>query len=229
MPSLTRRAIAEMLGTAMLVFFGAAVVIMNPFPKASFGVFGFAVGYAMIYGLAVSMTMNISGGHLNPAVSIALLVVRRLSALDTFVYVVSQLAGALAAAALVRALIPNNVAYLVGYGTPALYDLITVPKGIALEALFTFVLMSAMMTTVVTRRGPKIAGWAVGLSLIPIGMVGGPLTGGIANPARAFGPAIISGVMTAQSVWWIGPIIGAILAALVWQYVLPDGGSEAAG
>jgi len=211
-----------MIGTALLVFFGAGVVIMNAFPKANFGVFGMGVAYAVATALAVTVTMAISGGHLNPAVSIGLLVVRKLSPLDTFVYVVSQLAGALAGAALVKALIPNNVGYLVGYGTPSLYELVTVPQACALEAVFTFLLMSAMMVTVVNRTGPKLAGFGVGLTLLPIVLVGGPLTGGLANPARAFGPAIISGVMTAQAVWWIGPIVGAVVAALVWQFLLPQ-------
>ncbi len=222
MPSLARRAIAEMIGTALVVFFGASVVVMNPFPKANYGVFGIGVCYALVTALAITFTMGISGGHLNPAVSIALAVVRKLTLFDTFVYVVSQLAGALVGAVLVKALIPDNVGYLVGYGTPSLYELTTVPRGIELEAVFTFLLMSAMMLTVVRRDMVRLGGFAVGLTLLPIVLVGGPLTGGIANPARAFGPAIVSGVMTAQAVWWIGPIVGAIIAALVWRFLLPD-------
>ena len=86
--------------------------------------------------------------------------------------------------------------------------------------MLTFFLMSAVMATAVSKHAPKIAGFGIGLTLIPGIVVGGPLTGGALNPARAFGPAIIAGNMQAQAVWWIGPIVGAVVAALLWKHVL---------
>ncbi|MGH7583368.1 MAG: MIP/aquaporin family protein [Gemmatimonadales bacterium] len=220
MPSLARRAVAEMLGTAFVVFFAAGAIIMNMFPDAGYHIFGIAIVYAVVTALAVSMTMAVSGGHCNPAVTIGLLTARRIAPVDAFVYVLSQLAGALVAAYLVRALLPDNVGHVLAYGTPMLTSTVTFGQGVVLEAIFTFVLMSAFMGTVVAANGPKIGGFGVGLALIPIVMIGAPLTGGVANPARAFGPAIISGSVTAQAVWWIGPVVGAVIAALLWSYVL---------
>ncbi len=220
MSSLARRAAAEMLGTAFLVFFGCAAVIMDAFPGAGYHVFGVAMVHAFVLALAVSMTMGISGGHLNPAVSIGMMVIKRITPRDTFVYVASQLVGALVAALLVRAIIPYNVGRLMALGTPVLNNQVSFGHGVALEAVFGFLLMSGVMGTIVASNAPRIAGFGVGLTLIPIVMVGGPLTGAAANPARAFGPAIISGMVDAQAVWWIGPILGAVLAALVWQHVL---------
>ncbi|HEX3928853.1 MAG TPA: aquaporin [Gemmatimonadales bacterium] len=220
MPSLARRAVAEMFGTALFIFFGCAVVIMEPFPHARFGVFGIAATHAFALALLISMTMGVSGGHLNPAVTIGLAAIRRISPLDAFVYVVSQLAGALVGAAAVRTLMSYSVGSVVGFGTPMLAEGLTITQACTLEAIFAFMLMSGVMATAVARNAPKIAGFGIGLTLIPIIMVGGPLTGGVANPARAFGPAVITGNMTAQAVWWIGPIIGAVLAALLWNYVL---------
>jgi MIP family channel proteins len=220
MSSLARRATAEMTGTALLVFFGAGAVIMDSFPSGGYHLFGIAVVYGLVTGLAVSMTMGISGGHVNPAVTIAMLVIRRITAREAFIYVVSQLAGALIAGFLVRWLVAPNVGHVIGYGSPRLSSAVTFWQGAGLEAILTFVLMSAMMATVFSARGPRIGGLGVAMALIPAVMVGGSLTSGVLNPARAFGPAVAAGNATAQGVWWIGPIVGAVVAALLWQYVL---------
>lgn len=220
MSPLARRAAAEMLGTAFLVFFGCGVVIMDYFPGAGFHIFGIALVHAIILSLAISMTMGVSGGHVNPAVTIGLLCIKRIAPREAFVYIASQLVGALVAAVLVRYMLPFNVGRLVALGTPVLSTQVSFMQGVGLEAVWTFLLMSGVMGTVVATNAPRIGGFGVGLTLIPSIMLGGALTGAAANPARAFGPAIISGNTTAQAVWWIGPILGACLAALLWQHVL---------
>ncbi|HEY4102176.1 MAG TPA: aquaporin [Gemmatimonadales bacterium] len=218
MPTLARRAIAEMLGTAFLVFFGCGVIVADFFPGAGYHVFGIAMVHAIILSIAISVTMDVSGGQLNPAVTLGLLAIRKIDGRDAFVYILSQLVGALVAAFLVRSFLAPNVGHVVAYGTPTLNSTITLGNGIVLEAIFGFLLMSGVLGTIVARNAPRIAGFGVGLTLIPIIMVGGPLTGGVANPARAIGPAVISGTSTALAVWIIGPIVGAVLAALLFQY-----------
>lgn len=220
MPSLARRATAEMIGTGFLIFFGCGSLVMNPFDGAKFGVFGVAMVHAFVLSLGISMTMGISGGHLNPAVTLGLLTIKKIAAPDAFVYIASQLVGALVGALLVRTILPSNVGSVIAYGTPMLQATVTVPQAIAIEAVITFLLMSGVMGTIVATNAPKMGGFGVGLTLIPSVMVAGVLTGAAANPARAFGPAVISGNMTAQAVWWIGPIAGAVIAALLWQKVL---------
>lgn len=220
MPSLARRATAEMIGTGFLIFFGCGSLVMNPFDGAKFGVFGVAMVHAFVLSLGISMTMGISGGHLNPAVTLGLLTIKKIAAPDAFVYIASQLVGALVGALLVRTILPSNVGSVIAYGTPMLQATVTVPQAIAIEAVITFLLMSGVMGTIVATNAPKMGGFGVGLTLIPSVMVAGVLTGAAANPARAFGPAVISGNMTAQAVWWIGPIAGAIIAALLWDKVL---------
>jgi len=220
MPSLARRATAEMLGTAFLVFFGCGVIIMDNFPGAAYHTFGIAIVHAFVLSLAITMTMGISGGHVNPAVTIGLMVIKRIAPRDAFVYVVSQLVGALVAALLVRYLLPWNVGRLVALGTPVVNATLSFWRAVGLEAVWTFLLMSGVMGTIVAPNAPRIGGFGVGLTLIPSIMVGAALTGAAANPARAFGPAIISGNTTAQAVWWIGPILGAVVAALLWQQLL---------
>ena len=226
MSSLARRAAAEMLGTAFLVFFGCGVIIMDYFPGAGYHILGIALVHAFVLSLAISMTMGVSGGHLNPAVTIGLLCIKRIAPRDAFVYVASQLVGALVAAALVRYMLPFNVGRLVALGTPVLSTQVSFWHGVGLEAIWTFLLMSGVMGTIVATNAPRIGGFGVGLTLIPSIMVGGALTGAAANPARAFGPAMISGNTTAQAVWWIGPIVGAIVAALFWDKVLLKSGNS---
>lgn len=220
MSSLARRAIAEMIGTAFLVFFGAGAIIMDKFPEAGFHVFGIAIVHAVVLSLAITMTMGVSGGHLNPAVTIGMLTIKKITPSDAFVYIASQLAGALVAALLVKTLLPANVGRVIGFGTPMVSSTITFPTAVAIEAIITFLLMSGVMGTIMATNAPKIGGFGVGLTLIPSIMVAGVLTGAAANPARAFGPALISGNFTAQAVWWLGPIIGAVAAALLWHNVL---------
>lgn len=228
MPMLARRATAEIFGTFTLVFFGCGAVVMDSFPGARYGLMGIALVHAVALAVAVSATMGISGGHLNPAVTVGMLAARRISPSDAGVYVVAQLAGALFAVALAKWLMPASVGNLVAWGTPALNPLVTLTRGIAIEAVLTFVLMSAVMGTAVARNAPRIGGFGIGLTLLFAIIVGGPLTGAALNPARAFAPALLSGSMTAQVVYWIGPILGAVMAALLWDRVLLAGERDSA-
>jgi aquaporin TIP len=223
--SLSRRAMAELFGTFLLVFFGCGAVVMDPFPGAGYHLFGIAVVHGVILSLAVTMTMAISGGVVNPALTVGLWSIGKLNNQDAGVYFGAQVIGAVVAGVLVKMIFPANVGALrsIAYGTPVVYSLLTTGQAIAIEAILTFVLMSAVMATVVSTKAPKVAGFGVGLVLIPAIMVGGPLTGAALNPARAFGPAIASGEWTGQAIWWIGPIIGAVLAAQLWgRFLLKD-------
>lgn len=222
MPVIARRATAELLGTFVLVFFGCGAVVMDSFPNARYGLMGIALVHAVALAIAVTMTMRISGGHCNPAVTAGLLAIRRISARDAAAYVVAQLVGAVLAVFLLKMLLPAAVASLAAWGTPALHPSVTFGKGIGIEAILTFVLMSAVMGTVVSRNAPKVGGFGVGLTLVFAILVGGSLTGAALNPARAFGPALLSGSMTGHAVYWIGPIVGAVLAALLWKWLLAE-------
>ncbi len=220
MPSLTRRIVAEMFGTFALVFFGCGAVVMDAFPGARTGLLGIALVHAIVLSVAVSATMFISGAHLNPAITIGLLTIKKISPRDAVAYILIQLAAAVFAVSVARMLLPVSVGDLAAWGTPALSPRVTFNQGVAIEAVLTFFLMSSVMGTAVAPNAPKIGGFGIGLTLFFTIMIGGPLTGAALNPARAFGPAVISGNMMAQAVWWIGPIIGAVVAALLWHHVL---------
>ncbi len=226
MPSLTRRVVAEGVGTFALVFFGCAAVLVNVYPGAKYDLLGIALVHAVVLGVMITATMNISGGHLNPAVTIGLWSGRRIEGRTAAAYVAVQLVAGVLAALAVRLLVPANVSRIGTLGTPAIASTMTLGAAIALEALLTFFLVFAVYGTAVAPTAPRVGGFGIGLVLFFDIMIGGPLTGAAMNPARAFGPALVSGTWYAQIVWWVGPILGGVAAAQVWERVLLAGGTD---
>jgi aquaporin Z len=221
MPALSRRLAAEALGTFGLVFVGAAVVVVNGgFPNSGIGLLGIALAHAVVLSVMVSATMTISGGHLNPAVTIGLLVGRRIDVVSAAAYIVTQLAAAVVAALLVKQLLPPNAVRGAVLGTPVIASSVTLAQAIGLELVLTFFLVSAVYGTAVSPDAPRVAGFGIGLVLLFDILVGGPLTGAAMNPARAFGPALVAGAWVGHLVYWVGPILGGILAALLWEFLL---------
>jgi aquaporin Z len=213
--------VAEALGTFSFVFIGAAVVVVNGgFPNSGIGLLGIALAHALALSIMVTSTMTISGGHLNPAVTIGLLVTRRIDVLSAAGYIVTQLAAAAAAAFLVKVLLPSTAVRAALLGVPVIASSVTLGQAIGIELVLTFFLMSAVFGTAVSPDAPRVAGFGIGLVLLFDILVGGPLTGAAMNPARAFGPALIGGQWLGHVVYWVGPILGAVLAALLWQYIL---------
>ena len=225
MPSLFRRSFAELLGTFALVFFGAGSVASKYFPEATYGIFGVAVAHGLVLAVMVTALMGISGGHLNPAVTLGLLAARRTDIKSAAAYIVAQLAGAVLAAMLIKVVYPIGVVRPISLGTPTIANTIQFHQAVILEAVMAFFLVSAVFGTCINPAAPRLGGLGIGLTLMFDILVGGPLTGAAVNPARAFGPALISGQWVAHSVYWVGPILGGVVAALVWEHVLLKGGT----
>jgi MIP family channel proteins len=217
---LIRPLTAEFLGTYALVFAGTAAAVSDNFPSAKFGILGIALAHGLILGAWITAVGSISGAHFNPAVTLGFLSIRKIELKTALAYIGAQLVGGLAGAYSSRFLIPNNVGRVVSNGVPQISISSNFNQAVALEAVMTFFLMSAIIGTVVNPKAPKLGGLWVGLTLIVMILLGGPVTGAALNPARAFGPAVVSGVWTAQLAYWIGPILGAVVAAFVWDKVL---------
>lgn len=221
MNDLSRRAAAEAIGTFALIFFGCGAAVLSAVPGASYGMLGVALVHAIVLGVMITATMSISGGHLNPAVTIGLLSTKRIDARSAGVYIVAQLVGAVLGAFLLKMMLPAGFARsLATVATPALSNNLSLMHGIAWEAVLTFFLVSAVYGTAVSPSAPKVGGFGIGLVLFFDIMVGGLFTGGAMNPARAFAPALVGNNWFAQPVWWIGPILGAVVAAQVWDRFL---------
>jgi MIP family channel proteins len=223
MPVLSRRFVVELIGTFALVFFGCASVITNAYPGTNVGLGGIALAHAFALAIGVTFAMPISGGHLNPAVTLGLLSVGRIDLRTSAVHLAAQITAAVLSAFALKAFFPVAIAGVVSYGTPQLSLNVSSLQGIGLEALMTFFLMSAVFGTVVSARAPRVGGFGVGLTLMFLILGGGGLTGAAMNPARALGPAIASGTWTSQGLYWVGPILGAIVAAFVWDRFLLKG------
>jgi MIP family channel proteins len=167
----------------------------------------------------VSALGHVSGAHFNPAVTIGFWVTKRVSTIDAALYWVAQLAGGIAAAYILRAIVPEETWRAVALGTPALVRDFPVISAIILEAIATFFLVLMVFATAVDEKGTfsAIAGFGIGLSITLGIMVIGPFTGAAINPARAFGPALAASHWANWSVYWIGPLAGGFIAALLYD------------
>ena len=221
--SISQKAAVEALGTFLLVFLGAGAIMTSTFffPSAassnSTQLLIAALAHGIALALAVTIALGISGGHINPAVTISMLVTKRISAANATVYILAQVFGAIVGAALLLAF-PTQAGVMSAWGAPTVSPFINVWQAIVIEAAITFVLVIAVFGTVVDKRSPKIAGFGVGLALMLGILVAGPYTGAMANPARAFGPELLTLNFSFWYVYWIGPILGAVIAALFYEY-----------
>jgi MIP family channel proteins len=221
-----RHFIAEFVGIFGLVFVGGASIMATSAHTES-PLLAVAVAHGLILSIMVTATMRISG-HLNPAVTIGFLVTRRIEPMMGMLYIVAQLLGALLAAYALKALFPHDVATATRLGGQALAMDVSFAQGIFAEAIATFFLVFAVFGTAVDPHAPKVGGFAIGLTVAADILAIGPLTGASMNPARSLGPAVASGQYEAQGVYWIGPLIGGIAAALLYDTLFLRRGKEPA-
>ena len=212
---------AEFLGTFALVFFGEGAICADQFlhGAGNVGLLGIAAAHGLAIAIMVSALGHISGGHFNPAVTIGFWVTKRVTTLEVALYWVAQLAGAVAAAFLLKALIPEDTWRAVALGTPELVRDLPRLSAMILEAVTTFFLVLMVFATAVDERGTfrAIAGFGIGISITLGILVAGPFTGGALNPARAFGPALASSHWANWGVYWVGPLAGGFLAGLLYD------------
>jgi aquaporin Z len=210
-----RRGAAEFVGAFTLVFCGVAAIALGA------DLTGVALAHGLAIAIMVSAVGHISGGHFNPAVTLGFVVTRRIETSLAAVYWIAQFAGGLAAALLVRWLIPGDA---LGKGVPVV-NIIGPGEAAVLEAILTFFLVWVVFATAVDARGTftSIAGLAIGLTITMDIFAGGRLTGAAMNPARAFGPQVAGGGWADGWVWYLGPAVGAVLAAVAyeWLYLRP--------
>jgi MIP family channel proteins len=221
MYNIPQKLAAEFLGTFALVFFGEGAICADQFlhGAGNMGLLGIAAAHGLAIAIMVSALGHISGGHFNPAVTIGFWVTKRVSTLEVALYWAAQLAGAVAAAFLLKALIPEDTWRAVALGTPELVRDLPRLSGMILEAVTTFFLVLTVFATAVDERGTfrAIAGFGIGISITLGILVAGPFTGGALNPARAFGPALASSHWANWGVYWVGPLAGGFLAGLLYD------------
>lgn len=211
-----RHFVAELIGTFALVFIGGGSIIAAAYTQMQAGLVAVALAHGIILAVMVSATMRISG-HFNPAVTVGFLAARRIEAMMAGVYIAAQLIGAIAAAYALKGLLPSAVTAATRLGGQSISLDITAGQAIGLEAIATFFLTFVIFGTAVDPKAPRIGGLAIGFTIAADILAIGPFTGASMNPARSFGPAVASGIFEAQAVYWIGPLIGAVAAALLYD------------
>ncbi len=216
-----REFVAELLGTFALTFVGGAAIMQTRNVDAGAGLMEVALAHGLVLFLMISALMKISG-NFNPAVSLGLLVTGRITPQQAGTFIAGQFIGATVAALSLKALFPEAL-WEAARGTRQMVSLdVTTGQAFALEAIATGILMTAVMGTIVDSKGPRLGGLAVGLAYT-VGILGiGPLTGGSMNPARTLGPMLATGVYEGLALYLAAPIVGAIVAALIYRHLLLD-------
>jgi aquaporin Z len=221
-----KKYLAEMIGTFVLVLMGCGSAVL-----AGPSVIGY-IGIAFAFGLAMLAMFyaigGISGCHINPAVSISMLAAGKISAKDAVIYIIAQCVGAIAGAAALYRIALGNPSYSLavgglgqnGYGE-GFNAGFSMESAFIVEVLLTFIFLLVIHGSTSEKAPKGFAGISIGLSLVLIHLVGIPVTGTSVNPARSLGPAIIVGGTALSQLWlfWVAPIIGALIAAVVWRVI----------
>jgi aquaporin NIP len=205
---------AELIGTFALVFCGTGAIIIDQQSAGSVTHVGIAITFGLIIMSMIYSLGNISGAHLNPAVSIAFTIAKRFPLKQLPGYIISQLAGALLASFTLKFLFPSNL--LLGATMPAGTDM----QSFILEMILTFFLMFVIISVAIgSKEQGMFAGLAIGAVVGLEAMFAGPICGASMNPARSLAPAIVSGHLEHLWIYLIAPVAGAILAIPIWKYL----------
>jgi glycerol uptake facilitator protein len=216
--------IAELIGTLLLVFFITSVISLYVAvgQSAQFGSDWAVVGlthFLLLFALIISIGVA-SGGHFNPAVTGAFIAIRRIDPIDGLVYILAQLSGGVLGALLTKAFLLDE-GRASDYGTPKISPLLgSAFQGAVVEGIGAFVLVLTILVVALNPEIRKWAGLAAGGALAMAVMVLGPLSGGSFNPARWFGPALVGNHFTDAWVYIFGPLVGALLAAVVYKFII---------
>lgn len=211
----TKNLAAEFVGTFALIFIGAGALAIG---QANL------VGVALAHGLVIVAFAyaygHISGTHINPAVTLGLLIAGEIEFVVALGYWIVQFLGGILGAIVLNAVLPDAG----DLGVTILGEGVGVGQGLVVEIVLTFFLVNTIFNTAVSGKAGNFAGLAIGLTLVLCILMGGPLTRASLNPARTLGPAVVSGNYTDIWLYFVGPLVGAILAALLYIGVLKDKG-----
>ena len=220
---------AEAIATYALVFFGPLSVILS---VVVFGdgltiesILMISLGHGVVIALMVYAFGHVSGAHINPAVTIPMMITKKISVADGIGYIIFQVIGAIIATLSLVAILPEIGKPVLwgGHGGPSELLNHSIMSGFVVEVILTFFLVLVIFMTVVHKKAPKsVYGAAIGGMVFLLHIVGVPLTGASMNPARSLAPAVATGdagLLEIQWLYWVAPIIGGIIAGVVMNYV----------
>jgi MIP family channel proteins len=212
-----KKYLAEFVGTFSLIFISEGTYLVNGITNGALGLVGIALANGFVLMTLIYSLIHVSGAFFNPAITITMFVHKRIGGARAAGYVLCQVAGGAAAGLLLLLLFPNASAQQ-HYGLPQDLDFW---YAVVVEGVLTFFLISTIYGAFVNKFAPAgFYGFTIGSVLIFDTLLGGPVTGAAMNPARAFGPAVASGIWGPQLIYWIGPIAGALLGSFIFEYLL---------
>jgi MIP family channel proteins len=224
--------VAEFIGTFALVFFGSmSVIVFFPllgFSSSQSSFLGIALAHGLILMVMVYTIGSVSGCHVNPAITITAVALRKLEVSDGIAYLLAQVFGAILAGVVDYLIQPGNGANIM-FGLPIPMRSIGQSDTVAalVELIITFFLMLSYYAVLYSRNvHPAASGLLIGMTLAADVLIAGPLTGGAANPARWLGPAVASMDFASAWVYWVGPIVGALLGGFTSKYLLLPSGKR---
>ena len=226
-PKIWRSVLAELIATLLFVFVGAGSVVVLGGVNDTGGLVAVALTHGLAIALLVAATAKISGGHINPAVTFGAVITGRMKLSTGVLYFGGQIAGAVIGALLLEAAIVGQYEGNLGAHSLNLDLLDGVGAAVLVEAVLTFVLVFTVFATAMDPRGlAGVAPIAIGFAILVDHLVGVPMTGASMNPARSFGPALVADAWDDHWVYWVGPLIGGGLAALVYYFTFMWGIEE---
>jgi len=235
--ALWRGGVSEFFATLIFVFIGTGAVVASQaqLGSSSIGVPNLTL-IALAHGFCIMVLVyavgEVSGGHINPAVTWACLLTNKISFIRALVFIISQLCGAVAGSGILKAILPTSLQF--GMGCHSINPLLTPGQGFGAEVIFTFIFIFVVFATAISpvagklaplsggeaEYGPgKLTPFAVGMTILVLHCVGIPFTGASMNPARSFGPAIIHSCWANHWVYWAGPLVGSSIAAVIAQII----------
>ena len=220
-----RKYVAEFIGTFVLTFVSCGAAAISGGIDGVLGILGIATAFGLsIVAMAYSIG-NISECHINPAVSLAMLISKRINGKDFVGYVIAQVLGGIAAAGLLKFVGSMCNPAITGLGTngykDASYVGLNMTGALVVEIVLTCIFLIAILGVTSKESFSSVAGLVIGLTLTFVHIIGIPLTGTSVNPARSFGPALLAGGEALSQVWvfTVGPLVGTAIAALIWMFL----------
>lgn len=217
------RLLAEFVGTFALIFIGAgSIMTAAELAGGGYSLIGIAAAHGFVLAVMISALGHVSGGHFNPAVSLGVLIAKGIKPVEFAAYVITQLVAATIAALALGVIYNTAVKDATGLGTPAISDGYSVGQALLVEGILTFFLVFTVMAVAVDSRGAFkiVAGLPIGFVVFFDILMGGPVTGAAMNPARWFGPALVSGNWSDWWVYIVGPLVGGAVAAAIYIGVI---------
>lgn len=215
-----KKLIAEFIGTFILVLIGPGTAVLGG-GITGIGILGIASSFGSTIMALVYAIGSISGCHINPAVSIAMFVNKRIDLKNLIGYIVAQILGGILASFGLMIFLSSSKSPLTNFGQDGINNL-TLSGALLVEIILTFIFVLVVITVTGKKGNPQLAGIAIGVGLLSVHLLGIPLTGTSVNPARSIGPALFAGGTALSQLWIfiVGPIIGGIIAALIAKFIL---------